>query len=256
MQCSIHHIFSILYTLLCAVLSSTHLIFKAKQYKNANIANFVYYEKTRVWTWFHKVCNHVCHHNKRNISVENRSDYANDYRLFIKFIFRIPKTYQNYTFSETTIANVASCRWHHRRWMILKPMSSRLSGHLFTARKRSSGKVMFLHLSVILFTRVSAQGSPYPGGSLSRGSLYPGRSLSRGVSVQGVSIQGVSVQWGRSQGRGVSIQGGSLSRGVSVQGSLSGRPPHKNGRYALYWNAFLFYNLIRLLLLSRSRTIR
>ena len=72
---------------------------------------------------------------------------------------------------------------------------------IVTARKRSCGKVMFLHLSVILFTR---------GG------------LSRGVSVRGCLCPGMS-----------------LSRGVSVR-----ETPHtvKSGRYASYWNAFLFIN--------------
>ena len=68
------------------------------------------------------------------------------------------------------------------------------------------GKVMFLHLSVILFMgRVSVKGGLCPGG----------------VSVQWVSVQGVSV-WGR---------------------SLFWRPPEtvKSGRYASYWNALLFY---------------
>ena len=58
-------------------------------------------------------------------------------------------------------------------------------------------------------------------------------SVDRGVSVQrrrGVYVQGVSVQ-------GVSVQG-DLYQG----GSLSGRPPHTVmcGRYASYWNAFLY----------------
>ena len=64
-----------------------------------------------------------------------------------------------------------------------------------TSRKRSCGKVMFLHLFVILFT-----GGLCPGGSLSRG------TLSRGVSVPGVSVQGY------------------LSRRTLSRGSLSGRP--------------------------------
>ena len=58
---------------------------------------------------------------------------------------------------------------------------------IFTARKRSCGKVMFLHLSVILFRG---------GGALSSGSLSGGVSVqvSRGrVSVPGVSVQGGSL---------------------------------------------------------------
>ena len=71
----------------------------------------------------------------------------------------------------------------------------------------SCGKVMFLHLSVILFTGVS----------LPRGDLYPGGSLSRG-----------------------SLSRGSVSRGSLSRGSLSGRPPiqlhvggtHPNGMHS------------------------
>ena len=66
---------------------------------------------------------------------------------------------------------------------------------LITARKRSCGKVMFLHLSVILFT----------GGSLSRGCVCQG-----GLSpVGGLCLQGVFVG------------GGFLSRGFLSKGSLS-----------------------------------
>ena len=53
---------------------------------------------------------------------------------------------------------------------------------LFTARKRSLGKVMFLHLSVILFTWGSVSGG---GEFCSEGCLCPGRFLSRGSSVRG-----------------------------------------------------------------------
>ena len=74
---------------------------------------------------------------------------------------------------------------------------------LTTARKRSCGKVMFLHLSVILFTR----------GFLSMGSLSTGVSVQGGSLSRGVSVQGLSVQW-------------SVCRRESLsRGSLSGRPP-------------------------------
>ena len=82
--------------------------------------------------------------------------------------------------------------------------------------------IMFLHLSVILFTRGGGRGR----GSLSRevsvrGRSCPRWSLSRGVSVWGrVSVQVVSF-WGRGLcpgglflGGGVSVQCG---RGASVQ---------------------------------------
>ena len=69
--------------------------------------------------------------------------------------------------------------------------------------EQSCGKVMFLHLCVILFTGFVEGGGFCPGGSLSgRG------SLSGGFSVQGVSVQG----------------------GLCPGGSLSGRPPYGNMR--------------------------
>ena len=67
------------------------------------------------------------------------------------------------------------------------------SGLDFTARKRSYGKVMFLHLSVILVT----------GGGLCR-------RLGRGVSVQ----------------EGLCRKGWGLSRGSLFRGVCPGRPPY------------------------------
>ena len=103
---------------------------------------------------------------------------------------------------------------------------------------------------------VSVWGGLYLRGLCPRGSLSGG-SLS-GVSVWGLcpggslSGKGVSV-WGSLSGGlclGVSVQGG-LSRGVCPGESLSGRgrgvsvreTPRMvtNGRYASYWNAFLFF---------------
>ena len=117
---------------------------------------------------------------------------------------------------------------------------------------------MFLHLCAILFT----------GGSLSRG-LCPDRSLSRGFSIQGgLFSRGVSV-WGSVSRGPLSVQGiclcpgglcpgGSVSRGylcpwgvslsrvVSLrgEGGLCQGDPHTVmcGRYASYWNAFLYEN--------------
>ena len=82
--------------------------------------------------------------------------------------------------------------------------------------QRSCGKVMFLHLSVILFTG----GMSVPACI----TLCPG-----GVSDKGVSVQGVSVQ-------------GSLSRRVSVRETPLDSDPHMvtSRQYASYWNAFLF----------------
>ena len=83
--------------------------------------------------------------------------------------------------------------------------------------QRSWGKVMFLHVSVILF--IEGGLSLCPGGCPSRAVL--GGSLSQeGLCPGGVSVQGVSVQGG------FLCPGGSLSR----EGSLSWRPPYSNER--------------------------
>ena len=58
-----------------------------------------------------------------------------------------------------------------------------------TARKRSCGKVMFLHLCIILFTAglasQHASQVTWPGGSASRGSLHPGVLYPRGSAYHG-----------------------------------------------------------------------
>ena len=109
---------------------------------------------------------------------------------------------------------------------------------IITAHKR--GKVMFLHLSVILFTR-GGESLSRGEGSLSRGE----GSLSRG---EGSLSRG---EGSLSRGEGSLSGGGSLSRGrglcpawwglcpgggVSVQGDPCAV---KCGQYASYWNAFL-----------------
>ena len=83
--------------------------------------------------------------------------------------------------------------------------------------QQSCGKVMFLHLCVILFT----------GGFLSRG------PLSKWVSVQGGLCLEVSVQGGL---RG-SLSRGPMSSGVSVRETTPILV--MCGRYASYWNTFL-----------------
>ena len=118
----------------------------------------------------------------------------------------------------------------------------------------SWGKVMFLHVSVILFTGgsqspsqgVSVWGVSVLGvlvqGGLCPAGLCPGGSLSGGVSVQEVCARG-SLSGGL-------CPGGSLSRGSLCLGggSLSWRHPRMvtNRWYASYWNAFLFFFSIRL----------
>ena len=89
------------------------------------------------------------------------------------------------------------------------------------------GKVMFLHLSVILSRGLCPEGFCPGGSSLSRiGSLSRRGSLSRsGYLSRGVSVQGSLCPGGESLSRGSLSRGylsrrGSLSRGVSVQGSL------------------------------------
>ena len=72
--------------------------------------------------------------------------------------------------------------------------------------------IMFLHLSVILFTRRGEGGGLCPGKFLYGGGSCPRWSLSRGVSVQVVSGGGVFVQVVSVQGEG-SLSRWSLSRG-------------------------------------------
>ena len=85
--------------------------------------------------------------------------------------------------------------------------------HDIYRQQRNVGKVMFLHLSVILFTG----GVSVPA--------YTIGHMTRGVSVQGCLCLRVSVQGGLCLG-GLcsegSLSGGSLSRGSLSRESLSG----------------------------------
>ena len=84
--------------------------------------------------------------------------------------------------------------------------SRSLVNPVVTIRKRSCGKVMFLHLSVILFTNGGMRG----GGAC--------------MAWWGHALHG----------------GGHAWRGGGMCGRRDG---HCSGRYALYWNAFLFDKL-------------
>ena len=111
---------------------------------------------------------------------------------------------------------------------------------LYYRPQRSCGKVIFLHLFVILFTGGLCPGrGALSGGSLS-GGLCPGGLCPRGLCPEGpclgVSVQGVSF-W-RYLSEGASLARGSLSKGVSVR-----ETPHHMvicGQYASHWNAFLY----------------
>ena len=88
-----------------------------------------------------------------------------------------------------------------------------------TARKRSCGKVMFLHLSVILF-RVSLSRGVSVRGCLSRGRR--GLCWGGGFSVQGSLCLGVSVQGVVSVRGVVFVQGVSVWEGLCPGGLCSG----------------------------------
>ena len=105
---------------------------------------------------------------------------------------------------------------------------------LFTLPDMPANEVCegYVFTGVCLFTG----GSQYlsSGGVCARGFLSRG-SLSRGVSVQGVSVQG---EGSLCLGGRVSIQGG-LCPG-RTQWTETAPRTEKSGRYASYWNAFLF----------------
>ena len=105
-----------------------------------------------------------------------------------------------------------------------------------------------------MFSQVSvySQGGSW---SLSNEDLCPGVSLSGGLGPGGSLSRGGSLSTG-SLSRG-SLSGGSLSRGISPgflcpggslsRGGLVTETPCMvmTGRYASYWNAFLFNKLFR-----------
>ena len=103
---------------------------------------------------------------------------------------------------------------------------------IITIRKRSPGKVMFLHVFVILSTggwyNVTSRLIPY---SFQRG-MVPG---GKGDMVPGVGSQ---------EGEGGMVPGGYGPRGrvqyILTPLLLTSSGNHRIGRYASYWNAFLF----------------
>ena len=98
------------------------------------------------------------------------------------------------------------------------------------------GKVIFLHLFVILFTG--------EGGCLVLGGAWSGGSGPRGAwSGAGAWSGGDLVLGGMLKGR-------VWSRGVPAPRGPGGDSPdgYCCGRYASYWNAFLLYILVELLL--------
>ena len=109
----------------------------------------------------------------------------------------------------------------------LQKKSELIGAQIFTARKRSCGKVMFLHLSVL---SVHLGGGGFPacitdhmtsirGICLQDGVCIQGKSASNG-GVVGVCIQGeVCLLWGstcRGSTWGGSASGGSASRGQNT----------------------------------------
>ena len=109
-----------------------------------------------------------------------------------------------------------------------------LNVHFYYRPQRSCGRVIFLHLCVILFRGGGDLCPSMHHSSHDRGGV--GVSVWEGLCPGGVCpgnlCLGGLCPWGISLGAG----------GVSVQGgSLLGDPPRTvtSGRYASYWNAFL-----------------
>ena len=117
------------------------------------------------------------------------------------------------------------------RWPVSKLTLVISNGGHYYRPQRSYGKVMFLHLCVILFTGGSLSGGSLSGGSLSGGSLsggsLSGGSLSGGLCLGGLCLGGLwgLCPWGLCPGMWVSTT--ETPRTVTC------------GWYASYWNAFL-----------------
>ena len=104
---------------------------------------------------------------------------------------------------------------------------------------------VFLHLSVILFT----------GGVLSQHALQvvSQHALQGVCSKGGCLVPGRGAWSGESLLRGGLLPGGCLVWGVLLAGVPGGDPPdgYCCGRYASYWNAFLFQNMFICLMYIR-----
>ena len=103
--------------------------------------------------------------------------------------------------------------------------------------QQSWGKVMFLHMCVILFTG----GVSGPAGVCL---FLRGCAWSQGGAWSWGGVPG-PMGGGGAWSRGTLVLGGAWSRGrCLVPGGAWWRPPdgHCCGRYASYWNAFLFLN--------------
>ena len=103
----------------------------------------------------------------------------------------------------------------------------------FTVRNSSCGKVMFSQASVILSTWGHVWWGVWWGGI--HGGVWQGAYIVGGVCGRGACMAG-----GMHGGRG-----GMRGRGHVWRGGMHGRrDSHCSGRYASYWNAFLFQKLI------------
>ena len=105
---------------------------------------------------------------------------------------------------------------------------------IISVHNSSCGKVMFLHLSVILFTG----GRGVPGGMHGKGVCMQGHAWQKRWPLQ------QTVQHGRGVWQGWGMHGRGCVVGACMVGFGGGVPSRRDGhcsvQYASYWNAFLF----------------
>ena len=84
-----------------------------------------------------------------------------------------------------------------------------------------------------------------------RGHAWQGACVARGIRGRGVCVVGAAcvvgghVWQGGMCGRGACVAGGMCGRGACMPGGVRGRTDgHCSGRYASYWNAFLWINVL------------